>query len=251
MKNYDYPNYPTQEGYLTAQVRQKYIDSAIDRKLLPDNAHRMAHVVSLNAPNSPSTPIQFWQLFSVLGPERLTAVVTAFYQRVYDDEPWFRAVFERISGIDHHIRTQTSMWADAMGGGHYYHGGEYRLGFHHTHNAFELMNDKGAARWVSLMTDTLNTSAAHLTDDPRVRISVNTFLNYFMAKYAAEFNFKEEYLFGESNPPLKVRINLLKMSTEEIENLSEAALKDVLSERGIDVSTLGDKQALVNTALRL
>jgi len=38
------------------------------------------------------------------------------------------------------------MWIDVMGGGFFYQGGEYRLNFHHTHNAFELMNEKGAQR---------------------------------------------------------------------------------------------------------
>ena len=50
------------------------------------------------------------------------------------------------------------MWLDAMGGGLKYHGAEFRLSFHHQHNAFELMNEKGAERWIKLMFETLDTS---------------------------------------------------------------------------------------------
>lgn len=251
MKRFDYPHHPTEEGYLTAQIRRKYIDHAIAKGLLPENAQRMAHVISLDASNHAATPVQFWQLYSILGPQRITFIVTAFYQRVYQDEEWFRSVFERISGMNHHIQTQASMWADVMGGGRYYHGGEYRLNFHHTHNAFDLMNDKGAERWVSLMRATLDEATSALTGDPRVRTAVNTFLTYFMAKYADEFGFSELHLFGDTNPPLKERVNLLNMTTEEIENLPQSTLIESLTARGVDVSQLPDRQALINKALRL
>ncbi len=251
MKDLHYPSYTPDSGYMTEQIRSKYIEYAVAKQLLPANAHRMADVISLTASNDINKPIQFWQLYSVLGATRIIDIVSRFYNRVYADEPWFKSVFERISGKQHHINTQSSMWIDAMGGGHRYHGGEFRLSFHHTHNAFDLMNDRGAERWVTLMRKTLDEPGIDYTDDVRVRPAVNTFLSYFMAKYAAEFNLKNYPAFGPTNPPLKRRINFLKMSSEDIQNLDEQDILEELVKRGIDTTHLNNKEALVNKALSL
>jgi hypothetical protein len=101
----------------------------------------------------------------------------------FADEDWFRSVFERVGGLGHHVNTQSTMWVDVMGVGAGYHGGEFRLNFHHNHNAMQLMNDKGAKRWVKLMAETLNNPAIDLTMDPRVRTAINTFLKYIVGKY--------------------------------------------------------------------
>lgn len=47
------------------------------------------------------------------------------------------------SDVDHHIETQTAFWIDSFGGGRAYHGGDYRLNFHHEHNAGQVMNAEG------------------------------------------------------------------------------------------------------------
>ena len=90
-----------------------------------------------------------------------------------------------------------------------------------------------------------------MTDDPRVRRSINTFLAHFMTKYAEDFGFEDKHLFGETNPPLKRRINFLKMSEAAIEALSEQELSEALIEQGVDVSQYQTKEALVNKALML
>jgi truncated hemoglobin YjbI len=135
----------------------------------------------------------------VLGADAIVAIVQNFYERVFADEEWFVAPFARIGGVEHHTVTQASMWADTMGGGPYYHGAEFRLNFHHTHNAMAVMNDRGAARWVALMNEMLEASAGHMTDDPRVRIATNTFLTHFLGKYAVEFGLGDVGAFGEVN----------------------------------------------------
>ena len=61
------------------------------------------------------------------------------------------------------------------------------------------MNDRGAERWVKLMNATLDATGGHMTDDPRVRIAINTFLMHFLGKYAQEFNFGDIGAFGETN----------------------------------------------------
>ena len=197
--NIPYPKFPTEQGNMTGKTQHAYIAAAIEKGLLPEDARHTAAIVSLTAQSDPSTPIQFWQLFSVLGPDPIVAIVQLFYERVFADEDWFTSVFARIGGVEHHTMTQASMWADAMGGGPYYHGAEFRLSFHHTHNAMALMNDRGAARWVSLMVETLAASDHHMTDDPRVRIAINTFLTHFLGKYAVEFGLGNVGAFGEVN----------------------------------------------------
>jgi truncated hemoglobin YjbI len=240
-----------ENGYMTENTRLQYIQSAIVEKRLPENAHRMPQILSLTASNDINQPIQFWQLYSVLGQERIVKLVTGFYARVFADEHWFKSVFERVGNPDHHVNTQSAMWIDVMGGGAIYHGGEFRLNFHHNHNAMKLMNDKGAQRWVKLMAETLNDPVIDLTMDSRVRTAINTFLKYFVGKYADEFAFSNCGDFGEINPPVKRRINFLNMPSDAIEALSETELKDELMARGIDVASLQDKAQLVNTALRL
>jgi truncated hemoglobin YjbI len=251
MTKFSYPIYPTGKGYLTETIQLKYISSAIASNTLPESAHRMPNIISLSAPNDIEKPIQFWQLYSVIGQDRIVNIVKNFYERVYSDEAWFSSVFSRIAGINHHINTQSSMWIDVMGGGFGYHGGEYRLSFHHTHNAFQLMNEKGAQRWMKLMAEALNASSEHMTEDPRVRISINTFLTYFFGKYAEEFKFNNVTIFGKTNPSVKRKINFLNMSSDAIEALTESELKEALTLRGVDVSSYNGKTDLVNKALRL
>ena len=251
MTTIDLPKFPTQHGYMSEKIQHAYITAAIEKGLLPADAHRMAEVVSLTAPGDTSKPIQFWQLYSVLGQDAIVGIVQRFYERVFSDETWFTSVFENVGGLNHHIRTQASMWIDVMGGGPYYHGAEFRLSFHHTHNAMALMNDRGAERWVKLMRETLDASSDLMTDDPRVRTSINTFLAYFMSKYADQFAFEDRHIFGETNPSLKRRINFLKMTEPAIAALSEQELSDALADHGVDVSHYQTKEAMISKAMMI
>lgn len=245
------PKHPTQHGYMTKDIQRAYIKAAIAKGLLPADAHRMAEIVSLKASVDPQKPIQFWQLYSVLGQEPIVRLVQRFYQRVFADEPWFTSVFENVGPIDHHINTQAAMWIDVMGGGPYYHGAEFRLSFHHTHNAIALMNDKGAKRWSDLMLQTLDTSADLLPNDPRVRQSINTFLSHFMKKYADEFAFENRSFFGETNQAYQVKINFMRMTDAEIHALTEAQISDALHKLGVDVSQYNGKEELLKKALMI
>jgi truncated hemoglobin YjbI len=251
MPNPSYPAYTPSHGYMTEKIQRKYIAAAIKDKTLPSNAHRMPDVLALNASEDPSKPIQFWQLYSVLGQKRIVRIVQSFYQRVYRDEPWFSSVFARIGDTSHHVRTQSAMWLDVMGGGFKYHGAEFRLNFHHQHNAIELMNKKGAQRWIRLMIQTLDDTAEYMTDDPRVRISINTFLAYFMTKYAADFGFQTNIMFGPTNPTVMQKINFRNMTDAAIEALSELELRAALTGRGFSLDENTPLQELVQKAKRL
>ena len=243
--------HPTRTGYLTEKIRRDYITAAIKRGLLPEDAHRMPDTVSMDAPTDKRQPIQFWQLYSVLGQEPIVQIVKAFYERVFTDEDWFKSVFARVGGVDHHVVTQASMWIDAMGGGPYYHGAEFRLNFHHYHNAMALMNDRGAERWTTLMRETLDASMPLMAHDDRIRTSINTFLSFFMDKYAADFAFEAKEFFGETNPPYRQKINFMRMTEDAIKALSEEDIRNALAEMGVDVSRYKDKDALLNKALML
>lgn len=251
MTKIDLPQYPTRHGYMSEKIQLDYITAAIEKKLLPPDAHRMPEILSLTAPSDPSRPIQFWQLYSVLGQDPIVRIVQDFYQRVFADEDWFTSVFARVADVGHHINTQASMWIDVMGGGPYYHGAEFRLHFHHTHNAMQLMTEKGAARWSRLMLDTLEASDDLKRGDPRIRPSLNTFLSHFMAKYAEEFAFENRSIFGETNPPYLQKINFRTMTEEAIAALSEDDLGAALTARGVDISIYQGKDALVRKALML
>jgi truncated hemoglobin YjbI len=251
VNKYSYPNHPSQHGYMSEKIQRGYIAWAITKKLLPADAHRMAEVISLNAPSDPTKPIQFWQLFSVLGQDEIVDIVADFYQRVFAEKDWFKSVFERVGGVNHHVNTQASMWIDVMGGGAYYHGAEFRLNFHHTHNAMQLMNDKGAEKWSQLMVEALDSSSRLMDDDPRIRVSINTFLAHFMTKYADDFQLTKRDYFGVTNPAFKQKINFLRMSMDAIEALSEQEISAALEDQGVDISKYDGKKALVEKALMM
>ncbi len=178
-------------------------------------------------------------------------IVHRFYHLVFQDEIWFKSSFERVGDMSHHVRTQSSMWLDVMGGGLKYHGAEFRLNFHHQHNALEVMNSRGAERWAKLMVQALDESEKHMLEDPRVRISINTFLTHFMKKYEVDFGFKTIELFGATNAPVKSKLNFLNMTDASIEVLSETDLREGLSGRGVDVSEITDKAELIRKAKNL
>jgi len=150
-----------------------------------------------------SKPLYFWQLYNVLGQRRIVKLVTNFYTRVYkdDEDAEFKRAFTRISGMNHHIATQAAFWIDAMGGGRAYHGGMYRLEFHHHHNAKQVMTHKGAVRWMLHMRAALDES--DLGTDPRVRWVIDDFLFIMMEKYAGQHGFQTgAAVYGKDSPYL-------------------------------------------------
>ena len=101
------------------------------------------------------------------------------------------------------------------------------------------------------MVKALNDPSIDLTDDERVRPALNTFLEYFMGKYAADFNFRHTSLFGETNPPLERRFDFPTMTPDELETLSVRDLTGELEARGIDTAAYRNKQEMVYKAISL
>jgi hypothetical protein len=72
-----------------------------------------------------------------------------------------------------------------------------------------------------------------------------------MTKYSVEFGFDTDGLFGDTNPPLRRKVNFLNMTSDAIEALTEEELREALIGRGVKGIEGDDKVALVNKALSL
>jgi truncated hemoglobin YjbI len=157
------PHFQPQHGFVTEKGRRDWLAS----KQLSDKDAS----ASLVADPDPAAPLYHWQLFSLLGHGKIEAIVRAFYTRIYADTEAgsLRDAFARISGLEHHVATQAAFWADAFGGGRQYHGGDFRINFHHTHNAAHVMNAAGAKRWMLHMARTLSDDVDWSREDPRVK----------------------------------------------------------------------------------
>lgn len=182
------------EGYTTAAVHKESCRHNPEIK-----ATDVSNEYALMADTDHNQPLYFWQLYSLIGQKPIIDLVTDFYRRVYADQDpkyqWFKKAFTELAPLDHHIATQTAYWIDAMGGGRVYHGGNYRLSFHHTHNARQVMTAAGAKRWMFHMRGALE---AARFDDPRVKPCIIEFLKTKMMSYAQEFGWD----FDESDMEL-------------------------------------------------
>ena len=178
--------YQPRSGYTSATVHDEYYEQNPMTAVPVDTSNEY----NLTGGDDPRDPLHFWQLYSLIGEEPIVAIITDFYQRVFadNDVPWFRDAFTNLAPLEYHIAAQAAYWIDAMGGGRRYHGGEYRLHFHHKHNAAVVMTAEGASRWMYHMQRTLRHFRKVLDDrDPRVRSCILEFLRTKMKTYAHQF----------------------------------------------------------------
>ncbi|KAL7572592.1 hypothetical protein ACA910_000406 [Epithemia clementina (nom. ined.)] len=170
-------------------------DSVVDAAA--DNDQNDARLLSLCASQNENEPLYFWQIFSLTGMDPILQLLTNFYNRIYNDHEadWFRSIFMDLASKQHHIQAQTLMWLDCFGGGRLYHGGEFRLNWHHqgTH-ALPIMTVPGAERWMNHMNAALKEeeskeNGAFFGTESRVRPALNTFLQFFLQSYGNSFGF--------------------------------------------------------------
>lgn len=170
-----------QSGYATSDTRLEWMrrNNIIMDDDYPDD------MKSLEANPDHTAPLYFWQIYSLIGKRPIISIVRNFYERVYQDKenPWFRNVFANISDIGYHISAQSAYWIDAFGGGKRFHGGNHRLRIHHEYNASEIMNARGATRWMFHMRRALQD---HTFDDPRIQPCILDFLKIKMIGYAED-----------------------------------------------------------------
>jgi len=144
----------------------------------------------------PADKLYFWELASILSDSDIESIVRDFYTRVWSDpQDWFRTSFTDVACFDNALWAQTMMWIDSFGGGRAYHGGAYRLNFHH-HRVHQVMNEEGGKRWMMLMRQTLD-SHPKVLQDPRIRPAIDDFLKCMMQKYAREFYFDDKEVMCE------------------------------------------------------
>ena len=66
-------------------------------KLFPKDAYKIPEIQSLKAPNNIKKPIQFWQLYEVLGQDPIVGILSNFYKRVFADDKWFQTPFAQVA----------------------------------------------------------------------------------------------------------------------------------------------------------
>ena len=176
--------YQPEYGYMTCILRKEFM-----KKLSPE-LQLDKKVITLNGFENDTDTLYFWQLYSILGEDRIRELISDFYENVFSDtDAFFSDFFKDLGSLDHHIQGQTSFWLDAMGGGKRYPGREHRLKRHHD-LAKRIMNYRGAQRWLLHMRKSLDNATLDLTDDLRVKRCIIVFINFFMKKYGDEYNFR-------------------------------------------------------------
>lgn len=178
-------------GSLTTSVRDDYIRQKLKKGAITELEAADSHTLSLHAGRDTTKPLFFWQLYSVLGMNRIIAVVSTFYKKVLSDEqaPWFRDAFASAGDLMYHVRGQALFWADVMAGGVSYKGGLRRLMLKHRMSS-DVMTEIGAKRWMHHMAGTLAEHQAEFDAlDRRVIPCVLDFLEFFMDRYSAQFDF--------------------------------------------------------------
>ena len=172
-------------GHGTAQMR---LDWLAHRKDIPEGDHASVPVGTDADPDQPQR-LYFWQLFSVLGAERIKAISVDFYTRVLADEtdgslsPGFISVAGPKSSLARHSEKQFDFLIDSFGGGEQYAGGDGIIHYFHETTGRPVMNACGAARWMKHMGDTL-AAMDFSSIDERIKPCVIDFFRMQMRKYA-------------------------------------------------------------------
>lgn len=172
-------------GCMTGVLKNEFLQSSV-----PKEQRNLKDVQTLFYHENHTNKLYFWQLYSLLGEDKIRFFITNFYTRVFDDKEnkMFVETFRELGSLKKHIHGQTNFWLDCMGGGKLYTGGEKKLHFHHE-LAKDIMNRSGAQSWLLHMKNTLYDRTLYLGEDPRVRPCIIEFVNFFMKKYSRQFNF--------------------------------------------------------------
>ena len=197
-------SFAPKNGFMTRSMRKQFLEREIRAGRMTEDCLTDCKIISLNASLDRNDPLFFWQIYGLAGREPIKNLLQRFYQRVFDDsESWFRGVFERLSSQQYHVTAQMIMYTDCFGGGRLYYGSEDRLDIHHGQTmARDILTTPGATRWTGHMVKTLEEDTELNAIDPRIRIAINTFLQFFMEKYASLYDFDASGIhFGDYYPP--------------------------------------------------
>ena len=161
------------DGFTTCILRREFIKS--------NQINETPEILSLNAQDNTTDRLYFWQLFSILGEDEITEIITTFYRDVLtdNDDELFRDTFKNSGTLEYHVKKQANFWIDVTGG-------EARLELHHD-NAKIIMNTRGASRWLFHMKNVID---SRKFNDKRIIPCLIEFINFFMNKYGKSYNFK-------------------------------------------------------------
>ena len=201
-------------GNLTNKIKYEYLDLCVKQKKLSPEIYNNTKVkkiiykdyyikeqetakifenneiTGLYASKDLSKTLYFWQIYSIIGPEPIRKLITIFYTSIFESttDLWFKEEFEDLGPLKHHIDRQSEFWLDIMGGGPKYKANMKKL--HLKHKLVEnIMTEKGAKLWMHHMINAINTIKEELSVDRRIIPCLIDFLNFFMIKYAHEFDF--------------------------------------------------------------
>ena len=177
-------------GNLTNKIRYEYLDLYIKQNKLLPIIFENSEITGLYASDDLSKTLYFWQIYSIIGPEPIRKLITVFYTSIFNSttDLWFKEEFEDLGPLKHHIDRQSEFWLDVMGGGPLYKANMKKL--HMKHKLVEnIMTEKGANKWMYFMINAINTLKEDLCVDRRIIPCLIDFLNFFMLKYAHEFDF--------------------------------------------------------------
>ena len=176
-------------GFLKKKVRNEYLTDLIKNDKF--DFDKLDIAMSLYACNDKNERIYFWQLYSILGEKPVIYLIAKFYENIFNDDgaEWFRNEFIELGDIAYHVKGQSNFWLDVMGGGQRYIRGEKMV--YKKHKLVKnIMTREGGERWMYNMEKTLNEIV--LTpefQDKRILVCIYDFLEYYMNKYAMEFDF--------------------------------------------------------------
>lgn len=168
----------------------KFKDYYIKEKNLLPIIHQNKEITGLYASKDLNKTLYFWQIYSIIGPEPIRKLISVFYTSIFESttDLWFKEEFEDLGPLKHHIDRQSEFWLDIMGGGPLYKANMKKL--HLKHKMVEnIMTEKGAQLWMHYMINAINTIKEELSVDRRIIPCLIDFLNFFMLKYAHEFDF--------------------------------------------------------------
>ena len=173
---------------MTKNIRKEYLFEEL--KLNKITIEDIPEALSLYASEDKNKRVYFWQLYNILGDEPIIYLISNFYTNVFNDQAeWFKNEFVDLGSIEYHVKGQSNFWLDIMGGGQRYIGGEKMLNKKHK-LVKNIMTHEGAEKWMNNMERTLkDITLTKEFEDKRIIVCIYDFVEYFMNKYAMEFDF--------------------------------------------------------------
>ncbi|CAM9250679.1 unnamed protein product [Ectocarpus sp. 12 AP-2014] len=118
-------------------------------------------------------------LFERLGQDTIEGISALFYDRVFDDEEWFRSIFSASTKREA-VQNQADFLVERLGGPKLYtkrKGKHYRL--IHRHSPYDL-NPKSAARWLEHMEAAIDASDGVDAESKRLLIAYFSHMAFFL-----------------------------------------------------------------------